>query len=177
MLLYNMTSKILLKKNSAIISILTAIFSLLVAGESIHAVITYHEARAQLSNTNHQNIATSSTKNAGSQNITGSIKLRSIIGNAIASHIKVSLIQAATTAVQAVGNNSHAVAANLGQEGGFLVYTIWIVDSNYNFHRVVVDAGNGNVLTSENMSMAPNIRGLGGSPLISPPSGPITAIP
>jgi uncharacterized membrane protein YkoI len=173
-----MTSKFFSKKTITVIFILTAIASLIIAGESIRSVTSYREANAQLSSP--QNTAGATTygaKNAGNQNITGSIKLKSIIGNAIASQIKVSLVRAAMSAEQDIGNNSHAVAANLGQESGFLVYTVWVVDSNYNFHKIVVDAGNGKVLASQNMSVLRNMNGPGGSPLISPPSGPITGIP
>ena len=174
-----MTSKFFSKKTITVISILTAITSLIIAGESIRSVTSYREANAQLSSP--QNTAGATTtdgaKNAGNQNITGSIKLKSIIGNAIASQIKVSLVRAAMSAEQDIGNNSRAVAANLGQESGFLVYTVWVVDSNYNFHKIVVDAGTGKVLASQNMSVLRNMNGPGGSPLISPPSGPITGIP
>ena len=67
-------------------------------------------------------------------NITGSLKLSTIFGNALASQIKVGLSHSAMTAEKAVGNNSHAVAAHLGVENGYLVYTVWLVDGDYNFH-------------------------------------------
>jgi hypothetical protein len=54
------------------------------------------------------------------QNVTGSINLSSTITNAIASQVKESLSQAATTAEGAVGNNSHALAAHLGEVNGYL---------------------------------------------------------
>jgi hypothetical protein len=44
--------------------------------------------------------------------------------------------------------NSHAVSANLGIQNGFIVYTIWVVDPNNNFHKVIVDPGNGNILST-----------------------------
>jgi hypothetical protein len=82
-------------------------------------------------------------------NLTGSIKLSTVFGNALASQIKVSLSQAATTAENTVGNNSHAVAAHYGVVSGYLVITVWVVDGSYNFHQVIVDAGNGKVLVSQ----------------------------
>ena len=88
----------------------------------------------------------------GGPNITGSIKLSTVMGNALSSQIKVGLNQSAMTAEKAVGNNSHAVAAHLGVENGYLVYTVWLVDGSYNFHKVIVDAGNGNVLSSQPVS-------------------------
>jgi uncharacterized membrane protein YkoI len=85
-------------------------------------------------------------------NVTGSIKLSTVIGNALSSQIKVGLNQAAVIAEKAVGNNSHAVAAHFGVENGYLVYTVWVIDGTYNFHRVVVDAGDGKVLANQPIS-------------------------
>ena len=48
-----------------------------------------------------------------SQNITSSINLMNIIGQAIGSKVNVSLSDAATTAEASVSNNSHAVAAHI----------------------------------------------------------------
>jgi uncharacterized membrane protein YkoI len=177
-------SKFFLKNSSVLICMLVAIASVIIAVKPIEEyIVSHHEARAQLSNSNHQTMSGATLGNSsgannnnivGSLNVTGSIKLRNIIGNAISSQIKVSLIQACMAAEKAVGNNSHAVAANLGQENGFLVYTVWVADSNYNFHRIVVDAGNGKLLILQNMSIARNMLGRGGSPLLSPPSGPLS---
>ncbi|MFZ0740594.1 MAG: hypothetical protein WAM54_03285, partial [Nitrososphaeraceae archaeon] len=47
---------------------------------------------------------------AGNKNITSSINLMNIIGQAIGSNVNVSLSDAATTAEGSVGNDSHAVA-------------------------------------------------------------------
>jgi hypothetical protein len=91
-------------------------------------------------------------KAGGGPNFTGSIKMSTVIGNALSSQIKVGLNQAAVIAEKAVGNNSHAVAAHFGVENGFLVYTVWVIDGTYNFHRVVVDAGNGKVLANQPIS-------------------------
>jgi uncharacterized membrane protein YkoI len=85
-------------------------------------------------------------------NVTGSIKLSTVIGNALSSQIKVGLNQAAVIAEKAVDNNSHAVAAHFGVENGYLVYTVWVIDGTYNFHRVVVDAGDGKVLANQPIS-------------------------
>jgi hypothetical protein len=85
-------------------------------------------------------------------NITGSIKLSTVFGNALASQIKVSLSQAATTAENTVGNSSHAAAAHFGVVNGYLTYTVWVIDSSYSFYKVIVDAGNGKVLLSQPVS-------------------------
>jgi hypothetical protein len=34
-----------------------------------------------------------------------------------------------------------------------LVYTAWVIDSNNNMHRVIVDAGNGKVLSNQQIPM------------------------
>ena len=56
------------------------------------------------------------------------------------------------TAETSVGNDSHAVSAELGEKSGFLVYIIMIIDPSMNFSKVVVDPGNGEVLLSEPIS-------------------------
>src|SRR6185312_10994196 len=94
-------------------------------------------------------------------NITGSVKLSTVMGNALVSQIKVSLSQAATTAENTVGNNSHAAAAHFGIENGYLTYTVWVIDGTYTFHRVIVDAGNGKVLLSQPVSKGGPMMGHG----------------
>ena len=86
-------------------------------------------------------------------NITGSIPLDPTIAKAISSQVHVSLANASITAEKAVGANAHAGAVRIGVVHGFLVYMALVVDSNNNFHGVLVDAGNGKVLASTQMSM------------------------
>jgi uncharacterized membrane protein YkoI len=85
-------------------------------------------------------------------NITGSVDLMSVISEAIGSKINVSLSDAATSAETSVGNESHAVSAELGENSGFLVYNIMVINPNMNFSRVVVDPGTGEILLSEPIS-------------------------
>ena len=82
------------------------------------------------------------------QNITGSINLHSIISDAIASQINTSLSEAASTAEGAVGKNSHAIAAHVGQTNGYLTYRVWVLGSDMNMNMVIVDPGNGQVLSN-----------------------------
>jgi hypothetical protein len=99
---------------------------------------------------------------AAPPNVTGSISISSLIGNALASQIKVSLSQANDSAEKAVGNNTHAIAAHLGQANGYLVYTVWVVDGSFKLHRAIVDPGNGKVLSSQQLPMRPGMMmGLG----------------
>jgi hypothetical protein len=86
------------------------------------------------------------------QNITSSINLMNIIGQAIGSNVNVSLSDAATTAEGSVGNNSHAVAAHIDEQNGYLVYNVMVIDPTMNFSSVIVDPGNGQVLFSKQLS-------------------------
>jgi uncharacterized membrane protein YkoI len=88
----------------------------------------------------------------GGNNITSSINLMTTISEAIGSNINVSLSDAATTAETAVGNGSHAASAELGENNGYLVYNIMVIDPSMNFSKVVVDPGNGEVLSSKQLS-------------------------
>jgi uncharacterized iron-regulated membrane protein len=62
------------------------------------------------------------------------------------------LTQAITTAEQAVGNNSFAMAAFGGPHGDYLVYTIILGTPEMEFHKVIVDPGTGQVLASQELS-------------------------
>ncbi|MFZ0648345.1 MAG: hypothetical protein WAM27_09005, partial [Nitrososphaeraceae archaeon] len=88
---------------------------------------------------------------AGNKNITSSINLMNIINQAIESKVNVSLSEA-ITAAEGIGNNSHAVAAYLGEENGYLVYNIMVMDPSMNFSKVIVDPGNGHLLFSKQLS-------------------------
>ena len=88
------------------------------------------------------------------QNWTGSISLASPILDMFKSKIHTTLNSAITSAISAVGgSNSSAVAAFIHPENGFLVYNILVLDSSNNIHRVLVDPGNGKVLSNQPMSM------------------------
>ena len=88
---------------------------------------------------------------AGNKNTTSSINLMNIINQAIESKVNVSLSET-ITAPEGIGNNSHAVAAYLGEENGYLVYNIMVMDPSMNFSKVIVDPGNGHMLFSKQLS-------------------------
>jgi uncharacterized membrane protein YkoI len=93
----------------------------------------------------------SSTSNAGAvslKNLTGSVQVFPRLSQTIQSKANVSLGAAVTIAEKAVGPNSYGISAHLGVVNGFLVYTARVVDTNNNIHRVIVDAGNGKVLST-----------------------------
>jgi hypothetical protein len=96
------------------------------------------------------------TIGASGTNITGSVSLAHLIAKTLASEVNVTLVNATTIAEKAVGVNAHAVSARLAVVHGFLAYRALVVDSNYDFHTVLVDAGNGNVLSSAPLSIANN---------------------
>ena len=106
-----------------------------------------------------------------SQNITSSINLMNIIGQAIGSNVNVSLSDAATAAEDSVGNDSHAVAAHIDEQNGYLVYNVMVIDPSMNISKVIVDPGNGQVLFSKQLSkeehmmmhgmMGPGMMGMG----------------
>lgn len=110
------------------------------------------EASAQVNSTGSN--ASSIGPKVGSQkmvvnpiNFTGSIPLRSTINKAVTSMVKVSLIEAVSTAQKLIGSNSSATLAVLRPLIGYLVYDVHVRDnSNNTSFAVIIDPGNGQVL-------------------------------
>ena len=116
-------------------------------------ILTNQNAGAQMMGGNDTGMMTKpGDRMMGSSNITSSINLMTIISEAIGSNINISLSDAATTAETSVGNGSHAASAELGENNGYLVYNIMVIDPSMNFSKVVVDPGNGEVLSSKQLS-------------------------
>jgi uncharacterized membrane protein YkoI len=84
-------------------------------------------------------------------NLTGSVQVFPGLSQTIQSKAKISLSTAATFAEKSVSPSSHAVSAHVGIKNGYLVYSVRIVDSNNNLHWIIVDAGNGKVLLSQQL--------------------------
>jgi hypothetical protein len=97
----------------------------------------------------------SSGLQAQNQNWTGSISLFSPILDAFKSKVHTTLNAATTSAINAVGpgSNTSAVAAFIHPENGFLVYDVFVLDSSNNIHKVIVDPGNGRILSNQPMSL------------------------
>jgi hypothetical protein len=117
-----------------------------------------NNAMAQLSSsTMNPNRPSSMGMSSGlqNQNWTGSISLFSPILDAFKSKIHTPLNGAITSALNAVGGgtNSSAVAAFIHPENGFLVYDVLVLDSTNTIHKVIVDPGNGRILSNQQMSM------------------------
>ena len=85
------------------------------------------------------------------ENITGSINLMSTISKAIASEVKVGLSEAVATAEKSVGNASHAMAAHIGGDSGYLVYNVFVVDSNGKMHKIIIDPADRKILLSREL--------------------------
>jgi hypothetical protein len=66
--------------------------------------------------------------------------------------VNVSLSEAASSAEKQVGNESHAVVANIGKENGYLVYNVCVFDSNGKLHKIIIDPANGSILLSRELS-------------------------
>jgi hypothetical protein len=144
------------KRRNIIVSIATILLAVGIGATSL-SVASFEHAIAQMSNSSMMSGAgqNQSRMMMGTYgpNITGSVPLGTIIDKTISSQVHVALANASTTAEKAVGANAHAVAVSIGVVHGFLVYMALVVDSNNNFHGVLVDAGNGKVLASTQMSM------------------------
>ena len=87
------------------------------------------------------------------ENVTGSINLMSTISNAIVSQVKVTLSEATTSAENNVGNDSHAVAARIGGENGYLVYFVCVLDLNGKLHKIIIDPADGKILLARELSV------------------------
>ncbi|MGA9169788.1 MAG: PepSY domain-containing protein [Nitrososphaeraceae archaeon] len=145
----------------------------LVFGSTSALLTTFtHKANAQTSGSSNMTSGSSTmgtngpksmmTGNRGA-NITGSVPLLPTMMQALKSRVHTSLNDATTTALKSVGGNSSAVAGFIHPENGFLVYNVIVLDANNNIHRVIVDAGNGKVLSSQSMSMMNMMMGPGGA--------------
>jgi len=78
--------------------------------------------------------------------VNGSINLGTNLNSSL-SQIKISLSQAATMAEQEIDNNSHAVEAYLCNANGYLIYMVWLRNSNNGSTTdVLVDPANGKTL-------------------------------
>jgi uncharacterized membrane protein YkoI len=124
-----------------------------VLGSGASNTITNHNVDAQMMGDNNTGMMMKPGEMMmDGNNITSSINLMSVISEAIGSNINVSLSDAALTAESSVGNGSHAASAELGENNGYLVYNVMVIDPNMNFSKVVVDPGNGEVLFNKQLS-------------------------
>ena len=161
-------------KSLGTIATFTAI--LLAAGVALgsgasNLILTKQDADAQMMSGNDTGMMMPRDMMKMGNNITSSVNLMNIIGNAIGSNINVSLSDASTAAETSIGNDSHSVSAELGEKNGFLVYNVMVIDPSMNFSKVVVDPGNGEVLLSEQISKEEHMmmHGMGGRDMMMGP--------
>lgn len=114
-----------------------------------------HSIKAQMMMGDHGgfgNMTSSLQEDQQEMMINGTINLEQTIIEAIDSKVNTSLTQAITTAEQSVGNNSFALAAFGADLGGDLVYMIILGTPGTEFYNVIVDPGNGQILSSQESS-------------------------
>ncbi|MDW3612235.1 MAG: PepSY domain-containing protein [Nitrososphaeraceae archaeon] len=85
-------------------------------------------------------------------NWTGTIDVKSTIGEAFKSKVTVNIIDAIKTALVNVGLNSTVKEAELTPAHGYLVYKIMVIDENMKKYKVIVDPGNGQVLMKKEVT-------------------------
>ena len=144
----------MMTKRNTIILMVTAILAvpiLLLSG--ITNVSTYLSNALVINNSQSPSTSSSLSTNTAysSPNWIGSIQVSNALSQMIQSKVHTTLGNAAAGAEKAVGINSHATSANLGEERGYLVYTVRIMDGNNNPHKVIVDPGNGRVLFTQSI--------------------------
>jgi uncharacterized membrane protein YkoI len=146
--------KITKNKNLLIIAVIVVTASITTG--TLVSVYAQQLASAQNQNSSaSSNI--SSAKATPLRNLTGSVQVFPRLSQIIQSKANVSLSEAASSAQSAAGANSHVISAHLGVVNGFLVYVAHVVDANNNIHRVIVDAGNGKVLSNTQLPFAGGI--------------------
>src|SRR5918992_643406 len=142
-----------------------------VLGSGASNTITNHNVNAQMMGDNNTGMMMKPGEMMmGGNNITSSINLMNVISQAIGSNINVSLSDAATAAESSVGNGSHAASAELGENNGYLVYNVMVIDPSMNFSKVVVDPGNGEVLFTKQLSKEEHMmmHEMGGQGMMGP---------
>jgi uncharacterized membrane protein YkoI len=85
-------------------------------------------------------------------NWTGTIDVKSTVGEAFKSKVTVNIIDAINVAQTNVGANSFVKKAELTPAHGYLVYKIMVVDENMKKYKVIVDPGNGQVLMKKEVT-------------------------
>ncbi len=111
-----------------------------------------------LTNSNHSipskgpSISNPPTLTIISPNFTGSISTFSPLINGIKASVNVSLADAIFAADRFLGNNTITVAAFVHPERGFIIYDLLTFGSNNNAFRIIVDPGNGKILSSQQIS-------------------------
>ena len=97
-------------------------------------------------------IMTMSNQSEPKVNWSGTIDVKSTIGEAFKSKVTINIIDAIKTALVNVGLNSTVKEAELTPAHGYLVYKIMVIDENMKKYKVIVDPGNGQVLMKKEIT-------------------------
>ena len=157
MLYYSMTIKSKFEKSTIFFTVFLGLVSVL-ASANVYAQTPANSSNissSQEANTMSMTDMASSSKPykiSNADNFTGSISIFQPIINEFKSSINTSLTDAISTAEQSLGNNATTLAAFIHPEREYIVYNVYALDANNNPHKVIVDPGNGNILTSQQMS-------------------------
>jgi hypothetical protein len=146
----------------------TLVLSVLAVTTVVIGAGSFEGVKAQMTTSNMTGSQNQTNMMTMGANITGSIPFGPTIAKAIASQIHISLANASTTAEKAVGANAHSAAVRIGEVHGFLVYMALVLDSNNNFHGVLVDPGTGKVLASTPVPFAALGMMMGGGGMPGP---------
>jgi len=102
---------------------------------------------------NNNTVSSSPSTTISSSNFTGSMPLFSPLIQGFKSSINYTLYDAIPIAEGFLGNGSITIAALTHPENGFIVYDIFALDPNNNSYKVIVDPGNGKILSFQKMSL------------------------
>ena len=97
-------------------------------------------------------IMTMSNQSEPMVNWTGTIDVKSTIGEAFKSKVNVNMIDAIKTAQASVGLNSTVKEAELTHAHNYLVYKIMVIDEDMKKYKVIVDPGNGEILMKKEIT-------------------------
>jgi uncharacterized membrane protein YkoI len=97
-------------------------------------------------------IMTMSNQSEPMVNWTGTINVKSTIGEAFKSKVNVNMTDAIKAALVNVGLNSTVKEAELTPAHGYLVYKIMVIDEDMKKYKVIVDPGNGEVLMKKEIT-------------------------
>jgi hypothetical protein len=137
--MYNMYSNYTFKKTSIFFVTILIIISL---------SILRPDFVFGLSGNNSSSNTVASTDQSNASNWVGSVPISSEISKLIKSEANTPFTDAVNRAINTVGENSSVSSASLKVLNGYLVYFVVISDKDDVLHNVIVDAGNGHILSN-----------------------------
>ena len=104
-------------------------------------IMTYQIAFSQNSST--------APLSKSNNNWTGTVEILTQLSTLMHSNAKININDAINNAIKSVGEGSVVDTASLTVQKGFLIYEIIVFDKHGGQHRVLVDAGDGRILTDD----------------------------